>query len=668
MKKSFTAILIIVVLFGALVGCFAGNGRFAYAADTSNYYDFQVDGVTYRLYTLTHDETPIGVYLYEDRLFGSSEIPITAEIYSTPNLVIDFRIGSSNLDEAQASARNKIVVLFSDIIRLFSKVNSLVSTAYDGSEGVGGKTSEVGLYNKASKGARLKISFETYEMMQIAQEMYEVTDGAFNPAVYRLVDLWGFSSRIYSNGNFGLTYDREVTADEFFGKKGYPLPDTKYVDAFSDGAFTDFSKEAVTLEEVDGEYFVTKNVAAAVVDGESFEQWIDLGGIAKGYAVDKARAMVEGLGIDRFYIDAGSSSKALGWEYDGGKTTLGIQDSYSYLFELLSVDVGKSSVSTSGQYIRKYTVDGVEYAHILDGVTGAPAQTGIRSVTVIVPEEMGEFWAAKGDCLTTALTVMGRNKIVDFTNSYLEKNGIKIIVQYETLEGKRQILSNYSQDDVTFGRDGSEFVWALRSDDSGNFYYDANAKFINPQDNYTALLITLGVLLGVGAVVLIVYHFVRGKKRVYTNVLHAKKDKPFKVLDVMLYLGVALVILVLLFVFVVDVDNSQLQLVNVIDMETGETLFAYNLTRDEYTINVDNLNGWKIEVSENDGELRVTFSCEIRGEERMNIVQINRYHPSVVMVDSVCGRSQDCVRRFSAITRSGGAIACTPNRLKIETK
>ena len=666
MKKSLLAILIFVLAFCTLsVCCGSVNGQIAYAADTSNYYDFQVDGVTYRLYALENDNVPMGVRLYDDSLFGSSEIPVMVEIYSSSALTINFRIGSTELDAAQVSTRNKIVNLFSDIVRHFSKVNTLVSTAYDGSDSVDGKISDVGRYNKASNGERLPISYETYEMLQIAQEMYEETDGAFNPAVYRLVDLWGFSSRIYSNGNFGLTYDREVTADEFFGPTGYPLPNKKYIDAFSDSAFIDFSKEAVVLEKIDNEYFVTKNVAATVVDGEAFEQWIDLGGIAKGYAVDKVRSMIAELGIDRFYVDAGSSSKALGWEYDGGKTTMGIQDASSFFSILLSVDVGKSSVSTSGQYIRKYTVNGVEYAHIIDGAAGAPARTGVKAVTVIVPEEMGEFWAAKGDCLTTALTVMGRSKIVDFTNGYLKENGIKIIVQYETLDGKKQILSNYRRHEVQLDSGSDEFDWALQPDDNGNFNYEPDSSI----NSHTVLLAVLGALLGAGAIGLVVYHFVRGKKRVVTNVLNAKKDKPFKSLDVMLYMGVFLLIIVLLFTFVFDVDDSPLKVVNVVDTSTGDTLFVYNLERDEYSINEQNLNGWKIEVAENEDGLKVTFACLIRGEERLNIMQIKRGHnSSVVMADSICGRSQDCVRRFPAITRSGGAIMCTPNRLKVETK
>ena len=660
MKRSFIAIFIVVALVSVLaVGCIGINGQIAHAADANTYLNIDVDGETYRLFTVTVDNKPIGAYLYEDRLFGTSEIPVTVEIYSSPEFVIDFYIGSTNLSQSQVSVRNKLVDLFSEVIRLFSKVNSLASTAYG--------NSEVSLYNNASKGTKMKISQETYEMLTLAQHMYEQTFGAFNPAVYRLVDLWGFSSRIYSNGNFGLPYDREVTAEQFW-RDGYPLPEAKYIDAFSDPAFTDFSKSAVVLEEVDGEYFVTKNVSAKVVDNVAYEQWIDLGGIAKGYAVDKARALVEQTGIDRYYIDAGSSSKAFGWEYDGGSTTMGIQDASSFFSALLSVDVGKTSVSTSGQYVRKYAVDGVEYAHILDGVTGAPAQTGVKAVTIVAPQGDG-YWAAMGDCLTTALTVMGRDKIVDFVNGYLKDNGIKIVVQYETLDGVKQILSNYSKEDVTLGDDGKEYAWALKQDDDGNFYYDANAKFNNPINTYNVVLIVLGCILGAGAIALVVYHFVRGRKTTATNVRYAKKDKPFKVLDVMVYIGVVLVILVLFCVFIFDTNDTQLQIVNVVDIETGETLLVYNVTRGEYLVNTDNINNWDIVLSQVDDGVEVTFTRQIQGEQRMNILHISRgLAPSVVMHDSVCGRSKDCVRNFPAVTRSGGTIVCSPNHLKIVTE
>ena len=672
-------VLIFAVTFGALsVGCFAGNGQFARAEEVEFQPTASGDGISFSvgdrpvyLYTMSDPSgNPVGVR-FRGLYFGASDIEVVADVYSCSALTIDFKIGanSDELTPAQIQTRNLLIDLFSRVSAMIDAVDDAANTTYDGTSG---RTSDVYRYNAAKQGETVEVSYYTYHMLQLARQMYDVTGGAFNPAVYRLVDLWGFSSRIFSNGNFYLPYDREITAEQF-RSNGYPLPEQKFVEAFSDPKFTDFSDSAVNLTASDGKYFVTKNVAPAVVDGEKYEQWIDLGGIAKGYAVDLARAMIRELGIDRFYVNSGSSSIATGYEYDGGKTVLGMLNAFdpaAALFQsaLFSVEIGKSSVSTSGQNIRKYAVDGVEYAHILDGATGAPAQTGVRSVMVVVPEEKGEFWATMGDCLTTALTVMGRDKIVEFANGYLKDNDVKIVVQYETLDGRKQLLSNYSQEELTgIAESYPEFGWAMKADENGNFYYDADAKFFNPKGTYTVLLAVLGSLLGAGAVALVVYHFLRGKRRVTTNVVNAKKDKPFKVLDVMLYLGVALVILVLLFVFVFDVDKTQLQTITVIDDETGETLFFYNVTRNEYVFNDANANGWVVEVHDDDG-IVVTLTRVIDGEAHFNTFKITRgANPSVEMIDSLCGFHQDCVRTFSAVTRSGGAIVCSPNHLKIIT-
>lgn len=710
MKKTLLAILISAVLFGALFTCcFDSNGQIAYAengAEGSLDADFGLptelqaksvadylygEGLSFlagqrRVFLYVHLENgkPVGVR-FAGMYFGASGIEVTADVYSSNALEIDFKINAkaADLTSSQLQTRNTLVTLFTSISQMIDEVDSCANTTYDGANGAA--LSDIYRFNNAASdvsfgavavdgGYKLEIAYDTYRMLQLAQEMYLSTDGAFNPAVYRLVDLWGFSSRIFSNGNFGLTYDREVTSNEFWSS-GYPLPDKKFVDAFSDDAFTDFSADAVELTASDGKYYVTKKVAPAVVDGEEFEQWLDLGGIAKGYAVDRARAMLKELGVDRFFVNAGSSSMAAGNGRNGGNIQLGMVDAfdeYAAIFQsaLFSVDIGKSSVSTSGQYIRKYTVNGIEYAHILDGTTGAPAQTGVRSVMVVVPEEMGEYWAAMGDCLTTALTVMGREGIVNFANSdFVKDNRIKFVVQYETLDGRKQLLSNYMQDELSgVSTSFAEFGWALKTDEHGSFYYDADATFTNPTGTYTVLLAVLGAVLVAGAVALVVYHLVRGKRRVVANVVSAKKDKPFKLLDIMLYLGVLLVILVLFYVFIFDTDNLQMQTVAVYDDETGETLFLYNVTRNEYIVNEDNLSGWVVTVEQVEDGIKVTLTREIGGDAHFNTLKITRgAQVSVQMIDSVCGFHQDCVRNFPAVTRAGGAIVCSPNRLKIVT-
>lgn len=613
---------------------------------------------------------PLGVR-FSGFYFGDSDITVTADIYSSDGFVIDFYINEQDslLTAAQAARKRAIIDLAEAINDFINEVDAAANTQYNGV--VFDVESDIFKYNSALCGSKLEISKHTYEMLQIAREMYLATDGAFNPAVYRLVDLWGFSSRIFAKGNFGLSYDRPISGSEF-AANGYPLPDDKYVQAFSAPAFTDFSDNAVTLSQENGKYFVTKNVQPAVVDGVSFEQWLDLGGIAKGYAVDGIREMIAGKGIERFNVDAGSSSMAFGKNYDGGDNVINLPDPFdpsSVIYpqgaNMVSLTIGSCSVSTSGQYLRKYVTNGIEYSHIIDGVTGKPAQTGIKLVTIVAPE--GGYWAGKGDCLTTALTVMGLDKVAEFMNGYLKDNGIEVVMLCKTESGSKQIVSSISQQDLKKLNDNyDEFAWATKLDQNGNYVYLPDAD-VRHNGNYTWLIIALAVLTGLSAVAAVVYHILKGRSKTAQNVLNAKRDKPFKLGDLGVYLAVVLLVAVLFVVFLSDDDTAQLETIKVIDLQNGETLYTYNVKQGKQTFNYDSFNGWTIErVSQDSDGICLKFSREINGERRFNTVLINLdKQVSVEMIDSACGYHQDCVRVFSALTRPNGVIVCSPNRLKI---
>lgn len=638
------------------------------SADSSSNENIFYSPNGYSLSVLKVDGTIVGARFY-GLYFSRQGIAVTAEVYSSDGFTIDFPVNADPniLTDEQKACQAKLFMLGENIHNLITAVDNCANTQYDGTGGY--PTSDIYRYNQAASGNTLKVSKHTYDMLLIAKEMYAATNGAFNPAVYRLVDLWGFSSRTYGrNGN--LPYDRTWQEDN-----GYPLPEQKYIDAFSDGAFTDFSDSAVTLYEDNGEYFVQKNVADAVVDGVSYPQWLDLGGIAKGYVTDLIREMLTEQGAVRYYVDAGSSSTVFGRSYSGGGNVLSIADPFSPMAEiyadmLLAVNVGNCSVSSSGQYIRKYTNDGVEYAHIIDGKSGAPAQTGVKLVTVVAPE--GSLWAGKGDCLTTALTVMGRDGIVEFMNGYLKTNGIQVIVAYETVDGRKQILSNLPQDGIIDkGKYYDEYAWGIKSAD-GVFSYDFDATAPkNSAKNYTWLYVTLGVLGGLSVVGVLVYHYLKGGKNVTSNIIGAKRGKPFKMGDIAVYLCVLIVIAALFIGFFGGDKPSSVQIVKVVDFsktQEGETLFVYNVARNEWVAYSDNSMGWQIQVERADGGVKVVFSREIDGEQRFNEMTITRgVTTSVKMTDSVCGYHQECVKNFPAITRPNGSIVCSPNRLKVIT-
>lgn len=636
----------------------------AFAADGTSRDVYQ--GKNYSLQTIRESETKkiAGVY-YSGKYFGASGIEVAVSVYSDENLTIDFPINESDeqLSFAQQVTRAKLLQLAEDIDNYIHGIDLSVNAQNSGQDGQ--VSSYVYRYNMAGYGDKVEVDEDTYNILQIARTMYEATNGAFNPAVYRLVDLWGFSSRTYhKNGN--LPYDRQWTGNS------YPLPDEDFVKAFSNPAFTDFSNTAVTLTQEDGKYYVTKNVQAVTVDGAAYDQWLDLGGIAKGYVVDGVKEMLSQTAITRFFVDAGTSSQAYGKNYDGGDFTLLTRDPYKTDYwpqpTVAGARLSDATVSTSGQYERKFVTNGVEYAHIIDGTQGRPAQTGVNSITIIAPQN---YLASMGDCLTTALTVMGRDRVVDFMNGYLKDNGIKVLLTYETVDGGKQLLSNYDKSDIVKGDTFDEYAWSVGINGEGKFFYDVSAKAPVEAHNLNWLIITLGVAVILAIVVVVVMYFVKGgKSKVASNVLNAKKDNPVKVGDVGVYLFVVILIIALFIAFFGG-ESEQIRAIQMVDFSNsneGELLFAYNVARNEWVVYSDNEAGWTIEVAEDGNDINVTFRREVDGKQQYNIMTITRgSNVSVKMIEATCD-DMTCVYNFPKLTNANRAIACSPHRLKIITQ
>lgn len=137
---------------------------------------------------------------------------------------------------------------------------------------------------------------------------------------------------------------------------------------------------------------------------------LDLGGIAKGYAVGEILALYRESGVTGGIVSCTSSVGVTGRKADGSAFRIGLQDP-DHGEELLGTLTLKDSIlSTSGDYERSFTAEGVRYHHILDPETGLPAQTGLRSVTVVAAIGDGDdlpLLGARTDALSTALFVMG---------------------------------------------------------------------------------------------------------------------------------------------------------------------------------------------------------------------------------------------------------------------
>ena len=129
---------------------------------------------------------------------------------------------------------------------------------------------------------------------------------------------------------------------------------------------------------------------------------LDLGGIAKGCAVEAAAAKLAALGFKSAIVSAGGDMRLLGKRPDGKPWRIAIrdprrEDSFAGYLELEDV-----AVSTSGDYERFFTSDGKRYHHILDPRTGSPSPASV-SVTVVAPE------GTESDALSTAFFLMGHH-------------------------------------------------------------------------------------------------------------------------------------------------------------------------------------------------------------------------------------------------------------------
>ena len=280
------------------------------------------------------------------------------------------------------TAENKFVRFTEEAEKLLTQINASLS--------VGEEQSSVSRFNGAAAGETVEIDAVAYEVLETALEMYEFTQGYYNPAIYYGAEMYGF-------------YDwtkRPETSEE--------LPSDAQVEAFRELS-SHFGE--VKLFEEDGRYYAVKPGAVCVWNGAEYSMKIDLGGIGKGYSADKISALMDEYGYKFGYFDFGSSSMICKNHYKNGNYTVGFRDPRSAdgraYFE---VGVNNRAVSTSADDVKYYTLDNVRYCHIFNPVSGRPVTGEIMSASVIGAS------AVRGDALTTAIMAMGRQRAVQFVN------------------------------------------------------------------------------------------------------------------------------------------------------------------------------------------------------------------------------------------------------------
>jgi len=216
-----------------------------------------------------------------------------------------------------------------------------------------------------------------------SQQLANNSEHLFNPAIGHLIALWGYNSDDPPKG---------------------PPPDEKRIKKL-------LAKNP-RMDDISIDHVRMKNKNAAVK--------LDLGAIAKGYALDRVVNNIKTLGVKNAIINAGGDIKAIG-KHGDRNWHIGIRHPRKEgVLAGISLQDGES-IFTSGDYERFYEHEGIRYHHIIDGRTGYPAQ-GVQSITVIHPD------AATADAAATALFIAG----VKDWHRIAKKMGIKYAMLIDT--------------------------------------------------------------------------------------------------------------------------------------------------------------------------------------------------------------------------------------------
>ncbi|MCK4422886.1 MAG: FAD:protein FMN transferase [Candidatus Omnitrophica bacterium] len=235
--------------------------------------------------------------------------------------------------------------------------------------------SQVSQLNKLKPGEKMDLDPDFGEILKTSIYLNQVTKGAFDITINPLLALWGFGAK--ESNNFKIPSDQEIEQ---------------------------------CLKQVGSEKIIYDHINKQAGFKAAGMQ-IDLGGIAKGYAVDKAADVLKNLGIKKALIEAGGDIYCLGDGLKDRGWRIGVQhprDKEQYLMILKLTD---KAVATSGDYENYFSKDNKRYSHIIDPRTGRTVQETLMSVTIIADD------CTTADALATAVFVMGPVKGLRFIES-----------------------------------------------------------------------------------------------------------------------------------------------------------------------------------------------------------------------------------------------------------
>ena len=245
------------------------------------------------------------------------------------------------------------------IDQLLSKVDHSMSTYK--------KDSEISRFNRLNVGQQLEISQEFADVLQISREIWQLSEGAFDPTLGPLVDLWGFGPK--ATGDL-IPSDQDITA------------------ALKNTGFDGVVLKGLTL---------TKNKPVA----------LDLSAVAKGYAVDIVSNYLEMNALPDYLVEVGGEIRVSGFNPEGTPWRVAIEQPQLLASVNKIVGLTDMSIATSGDYRNYFERDGIRYSHTIDPRTGKPIDHNLASVTVLIDS------CAEADAWATAFSVLGAQQSIE---------------------------------------------------------------------------------------------------------------------------------------------------------------------------------------------------------------------------------------------------------------
>jgi FAD:protein FMN transferase len=259
-----------------------------------------------------------------------------------------------------------------DIEQILADINQSMSTYLS--------DSELSRLNQAKVSDWQNLSKDLYFVIEHANNVSLTTNGAFDITVGPLVNLWGFGPDPFT---------REIPSEQLI----------------------ESTKRHIGYEKI---LFDNASNQIAKSDPDSY---IDLSGIAKGFAVDKIANYLDKQGFQNYLVEIGGELKGKGINTNQTAWQIGIEQATSLERSVQRiVSLNNIAMATSGDYRNYFEKDGIRYSHTIDPATGNPIKHNLASVTVLAQSSM------HADAMATAFMVLGTDK----THALANELGIAI--------------------------------------------------------------------------------------------------------------------------------------------------------------------------------------------------------------------------------------------------